>query len=128
MATAPINRDFKKQSAGPVEVLPIPPGRQLPSGEKRSPGIRELINLYAQVTANAFEVARLMVVRTWSQARRGTVHGYHRAARQTRNMAVRTQDQAIYLKREHPVRALAIVAGAAFLAGAASRIWRSRAL
>jgi hypothetical protein len=127
MATSTIQRDFSKQNSGPAEVIPLPPGKQLPSGEEPEPGFRDLLVLYAQVAAHAFELARLSVVKTYYRARNGALQGYSQAAVQSREMASRTEDEAIYLKSEHPVRVLAMIAGAAFVAGAVTRIWRSRA-
>ena len=56
------------------------------------------------------------------------MHGYWRAVRTGRETLMRTQTQVTSQQSEHPLRALAIIAGAAFVTGVSSRIWRSRSL
>ena len=75
--------------------------------------MKELAGMYATLAGHALQLAKQSALWAFCGARHGSVRGYR---------------QASYQKREHPVRALAIIAGTAFLAGAASRIWRSRSV
>ncbi|HEY3628110.1 MAG TPA: hypothetical protein VGL00_17615 [Terracidiphilus sp.] len=127
------------RSGAACEVLPVPPDRQLPShlqppdrqlpAGRRPDGssIQGLIQTYTGLALEALEFARISGLRTWDRARRGTVKNASRAARGTRQIVTRTQNQARNLQRTHPVRVLGIVAATAFLAGVASRLWRSSA-
>ena len=65
--------------------------------------------------------------RLYKGMRTQVAQGYERMATKTKDLARRTQHIARQAKKEHPVQLLAIVAGVAFVAGIAMRIWRSRA-
>lgn len=142
MATR-IQPDFEKHNTGPNgepaiigepdQVFVTPPDHQLPSQATsrttgRTSNISELLRMYAGIAKPAVDVARLATLNTWYQARNSAVHGYSRASHSTRNFAARTQTKAVKMQQEHPLRVLGILAGAAFLAGFAGRIWRSSSL
>ncbi len=115
------------ENATPREI--IAPDHQLPDHTTvHGSSIGDLARAYTQIAGQAFDVARRSVVCAWYRARAGTARTYARTTRATQDMAVRTRDQAVTLQREHPVRLLGMVAGAAFLAGVATRIWRSRSV
>ncbi len=120
------------QNVSPGEacvLLPTPPSRQLPDGGHQSAaGIRDVLRTYAALASQAVEVARHSMIRTYHQARIGAVNNYSRATRKAQDTVVRTWNSASDLKRQHPLGVLAAIAAAAFVAGAATRIWRSRAL
>jgi hypothetical protein len=119
------------QNVSPGEacvLLPTPPGRQLPDGGHESAGIGDVLRSYATLAGQAVEVARHSMIRTYHRARIGTVENYSRATRKAQDTAARTWTRASDLKRQHPLGVLAVIAGAAFVAGAVTRIWRSRAL
>ena len=129
MASASTQTDLIRHLNAPEQTDGLPPGRQLPSGhEGTAPGIGEILRSYSALAGQALDVARVSALRTYYAARNGAIRNYSCAARSARETATRTRIQASDLKREHPVRLLAIFAGAAFVAGAASRIWRSRSL
>ena len=113
-------------------LLPTPPGRQLPDGRHdRAARIRDIIRSYATLATEAVDVARYArysLIRTYQRAREGAVENASRATRKAQDTAARTWTRANDLKRQHPLGVLAVIAGTAFLAAAATRIWRSRAL
>ena len=113
----------------PVLSVPTPPARQLPDGAHESAaGIRDVIRSYITLAGQAVDVARHSMIRTYYRARIGAVENYSRTTSKAQDTAARTLTRANDLKRQHPLGALAVIAGAAFVAGAATRIWRSRAL
>ncbi len=120
------------QNVSPGEacvLLPTPPSRQLPDGgHEPAAGIRDVLRSYAALAGQAVDVARHSMIRTYHRARIGTVENYSRATSKAQDAAARTWTRANDLKRQHPLGVLAAIAGAAFVAGAATRIWRSRAL
>ncbi len=113
--------------SGPAcDVLPVPPARQLPSGTNdRIAWMRDLARAYTELAGEAIGYARVSALRTYYLARAGAVRNYSRATQKTEELVNRTQDKARFVQHEYPVRVLAVVAGAAFIAGVASRIWRS---
>lgn len=124
MTSASIN-----PGVGDACALPAPPNRQLPDGRKaRSIGIRQIAQMYAELAGQAMGVAKLSALKSYHRARHRANNSYSRGTRRAQEMAIHTWNSASDLKREHPVRALAIVAGMAFLLGAASRMWRSQSL
>jgi len=117
------------QPGAACEVLPVPPARQLPDGHAhRGAGIQELTQTYGELARQALSFARVSVMRTWLEARHGTVRGYSRAVDNAQTMAARTGAKAREIEHKYPLQVLAGVAGLAFLAGVAGRIWRSRSL
>jgi len=114
MATPSAETRYTPATIGPDEAIRLAQRKQLPSHtEPHGPGIRELAGMYAGLAGQAVQLARVWALSAFGRARNGAMRGYSGASVQ---------------KREHPVRALAIIAGAAFAAGAASRIWRSRTI
>jgi len=119
MGTAPIGEA--------CDVLPVPPDHQLPSGHEQSgTGVQELARTYTQLARQALEYARISAVRALHNARHGVVKNSSRAAYKTQNLVTVTQDKARNAQRQHPVQVLGVLAGSAFVAGIAIRIWRSQ--
>lgn len=126
--TDPTQIDPTRQIA-PDEVLIVPPDRQLPSGRDQSrSGLGEVLRMYGQLAAQAFDFARQSAVCATYRVRESTNRTSSRAAYNAQEIAKRTRSRASEFQREQPVRALALVAGAAFLAGIGTRIWRSRSI
>jgi len=124
----PTQIDPTRQIA-PDELLVVPPDRQLPSGRDQSgSGLGEIIRMYGQLAGQAFDFARQSAVCAVYRARESATRSSSRATHNAQSIAKRTRSRASEYQREYPVRALAMVAGAAFLAGIGSRIWRSRSL
>jgi hypothetical protein len=114
MATTSEQTRYTEPTIDPDEAIRLAQRKQLPSHtEPRGPGISELAGNYAKLGGQALQLGRILALSTFHRARNGAMRGYRGAGCQ---------------KREHPVRALAIIAGTAFVAGAASRIWRSRTI
>ena len=88
----------------------------------------EIIRMYGQLAGQALDLARQSLVCATYRARESTNRSSSRAAYKVQTIAKRTRSRTSEFQREYPVRALAMVAGAAFLAGIGSRIWRSRSL
>ena len=61
----------------------------------------------------------------YSAARRQTANSCERLARRCHSVALRTVHHVRRTKEEQPLRLLGIIAGVAFAAGVAVRIWRS---
>ena len=117
------------QSGPACDVLTTPPGRQLPDGHAlREPGIADVARAYVDLGRESLAFARLAAIRTYKQSGPRAARTYNRAARGTRSMATRTSQRAQEFQRDYPIQSLGVVAGIAFLAGVAGRIWRSRAL
>jgi len=114
MATPSVQTRYTPETIGPDEAIRLAQRKQLPSHtEPYGPGMRELAGLYAGLAGQAVQLARMCALSALGRARNGAMQGHSGAGDQ---------------KREHPVRALAIIAGTAFLTGAAGRIWRSRSI
>jgi hypothetical protein len=62
----------------------------------------------------------------YRRASRHTVESCEHLARSGEDLASRTAYNLRLAKEERPLQLLAVIAGAAFAAGAAIRIWRSR--
>ena len=129
MAITSTQIDYTTPDGEACEVLPVPPARQLPAGdEERGTGIQELARTYSELARQALEYARISATRAFYEARNGVVQNSSRAAYQTQKMVTIAQDKARNAKRQHPVQVLGVLAGTAFLAGVAIRLWRSHAL
>ena len=129
MGSASTHSGSGNPNVGEACAFSAPPSRQLPDGlGHRGIGIREVFRTYAELAGQAVEVARLSALKTYHRARHGAIENYSRGTRRAQEITTRTWNSANHLKREHPVRVLAIVAGTAFLIGAASRMWRSQNL
>ena len=115
--------------SGPAcDVLTTPPSRQLPDGHAhRELGIAPVARACLDLGRESLAFARLAAIRTYKQSGPRAARTYHRAARTTKSMAARTSQRAHDFQRDYPIQSLAVVAGIAFLAGVAGRIWRSRA-
>jgi len=90
--------------------------------------MREIVSSYAQVAAEAADLARILALNICDRARKRTAERCSRATDKAQAMARQTWTRAGDFKREHPVQLLGILAGTAFLAGVTTRIWRSRSL
>ncbi len=121
---------YVSPSVGEACALSAPPSRQLPGDRGRPQGtsIREVLLASAELAAQAVELAKLSTLKTYHRARNGALDNYSEGTRRAQATAALAWKRASDLKRDHPVRALAIVAGSAFLAGLAVRVWRSHAL
>ena len=82
---------------------------------------------YGKRPTKRMTATRQSAQRLYKGMRTQVAQGYERMATKTKDLARRTQHIARQAKKEHPVQLLAIVAGVAFVAGIAMRIWRSRA-
>jgi len=129
MATTSTQFGYTTPSGDACEVLPVPPARQLPAGdEERGTGIQELARTYTELAREALEYARISAIRAFCDARDGVVENSSRTAYKTQKMVTVVQDKARNAQRQHPVQVLGVLAGTAFAAGVAIRIWRSHAL
>ena len=125
----PMTQSESTISIGEACQVATSPARQLTGGhDERGASIREIARAWAEAANQALELARVSALRTYHRAQRGAVENACRAAYKTQHIATRTQDQARNFQRQYPLRVLGILAGTAFLAGIASRTWRSRAL
>ena len=125
--STPINDPIENGLA--CDVLTTPPSRQLPDGHAhREPGIADVARAYVDLGRESLAYARLAAIRAYRESGPSTTRTYYRAAHTTRSMAARTSQRAQEFQRDYPIQSLAVVAGIAFLAGVAGRIWRSRAL
>lgn len=106
--------------------------RQLRAPDEPGPGIQQLARNYTALAREALEFTgisiRIAALQTYYRTRRATADNACRAAFRTQHVITRTRDQARDFQRQYPMRVLGILAGIAFLAGIAARVWRSRAL
>jgi len=129
MATTSPQIGYTTPRGDACEVLPVPPARQLPaSHEDRGTGIQELAQTYTELARRALEYARISAVRAIREARHGLVENSSRTVYKTQKMVTVAQDKVRNAQRQHPMQVLGVLAGTAFVAGVAIRIWRSRAL
>ena len=111
----------------PLDLGPLTPPTQMPINPterkwRANRGLRRVSNRAMDVLQNTRESAgRFYVV-----ARRRASDGYSRLSQRTGELAKQTQAVVRYTRQEHPVRLLGVIAGTAFAAGVAIRIWRSR--
>lgn len=91
---------------------------------------REAEKLYDEArtrTAEWADAATREAERLYEEARTRASEGYDRVSETAQDATDQTRAVARYLRNEYPLQLLAVLAGAAFLAGMALRIWRSRA-
>ena len=125
MASAPVT-DFDSTISS-EQVNGTPPRRQLPEhSSTQAVGIRDIARMYGDMATQAFRLGTLSARTAFSRSRRSVTQTSARASGSVQNLVTRTKDEANYLRQEHPVRLLSILAGTALLAGAAIRIWRSQ--
>lgn len=116
----------RTQSGPACEVLPVPPDRQLPGGhEERVAGLRELARAYSELARQALEYAKISAIRALHEGRNGVADNSSRAAWKIQKMVTVARDKARNAQRQYPVQVLSVLAGTAFVAGVAIRIWRS---
>jgi ElaB/YqjD/DUF883 family membrane-anchored ribosome-binding protein len=129
MAITSTQIGYTTPSGEACEVLPVPPARQLPAGnEEPGTGIQELARTYTELARQALEYARISAIRAFYETRDSIVENSSRAAYKTKRMVTVAQDKTRNAQRRHPVQVLGVLAGTAFAAGVAIRIWRSHAL
>jgi hypothetical protein len=83
----------------------------------------EKIKRHIRAVSNAVASKMMLAYRS---ASRHTVESCEHLARSGKDLASRTRYSVRRAKEERPLQLLAVIAGAAFAAGAAIRIWRSR--
>lgn len=87
---------------------------------------RSRVEEYAMRAIRILQRTKQPAHEVYERARMGAAEGYTRAVHRVQDLAAFTRTRAQRAKQEHPVQLLAFVAGAAFVAGIAIRIWRSR--
>ena len=118
--------DNSTESGPACEVVPVPPDRHFPTGhEERAVGIQELARNYSELARHALEYGRIYAIRAFHEACNGIAENSSRAAYKTQKMVMVAQDKARNARRQHPVQVLGVLAGTAFVAGVAIRVWRS---
>ena len=91
---------------------------------------REAERLYDEARDRASDLVdttRREAERLYEEARIRATEGYERASETAQDATEQTRHVARYLRNEYPLELIGVLAGAAFLAGMALRIWRSRA-
>ena len=127
MALAAKQDNCMQKSRAPGEVVTMPKGSQLAGRPGVDRSVKQTFLQYTERATRILMTSKESASKAYGQARRQAVQGYSRLARKTQDLGRRTQDGARRVRREHPVQLLAIIAGAAFVAGFAIRMWRSRA-
>lgn len=131
MATIPPETGYSNLGESNVAELPIPPSRQIPAETSpahwRRPAMETALERYAEAVGRTLGVASRSYLDLRERFRGYTADRYSRAEQEAKNLGRRAQENASYVRNRYPLEALGAIAGAAFLAGIALRIWRSRA-
>jgi len=91
---------------------------------------REAEKLYEEALTRASDLVdttRREAERLYDEARTRASDGYERLSGKAQDATDQTRHVARYLRNEYPLQLIGVLAGAAFLAGMALRIWRSNA-
>ncbi len=117
--------EMKSRSADTV-TMPRP-RRQTSTMDERENGVEQAVQDYAGRATDILETAKESARKAYDQVRTQASQGYSRVVAKGKEVGRRTQNRARLVKEKHPLQLIAIIAGAAFVAGIAIRIWRSRA-
>jgi hypothetical protein len=106
---------------------PAPPPTQMPiNPTEREWRKRRGLRSYANRAADLLHTTKQSAGRMYHRARTRAADGYSRLSQRTGELTRQTRSAARYAQHEYPVRVLGVIAGTAFVAGVAIRIWRSR--
>lgn len=112
----------------PLEEMPIPASHQLPAvtvSSIQQPLMEKILQSYAEYVGKVIAITARQLRRTSREVGRGTGSAYSEATHLAEDITVLTRRQVKVIKRDYPLEALGILAGAGILAGFALRIWRS---
>jgi hypothetical protein len=85
-----------------------------------------LFQRYAKQGSRVLQNTRHSASEVYMRVRMDVGEGYTRIGHKLQDLTMRARNRTRHATQEHPVKLLAIVAGAAFITGIAIRIWRSR--
>lgn len=91
---------------------------------------REAEKLYDEARIRAsdlMDTTKREAERIYDETRTRASEGYDRLSEKAQDATDQTRHVARYLRNEYPLQVIGVLAGAAFLAGMALRIWRSNA-
>ena len=127
MALAPKQDNCMERDRVPAEIIRIPQHDvRAPSAQDSGSTVRQTWQEYGKRGTQMITATKQSAQEIYKGTRTHVAQGYSRLATKTKDLARRTQHVARQAKQEHPVQLLAVVAGVAFVAGVALRIWRSR--
>ena len=131
MTTTPPETGYSSLGDANVAEFPVPPSHQIPAvtspAHYRPPAMETALQSYADVVGRALGTASRVYSQWFHRARGYTQEKYSDVERETKNLSRRAQENASYVRERYPLEALGAIAGTAFLAGIALRVWRSRA-
>ena len=131
MTTTPPETGYSSLSEANVAEFPVPPSHQIPAvtspAHYRPPAMESALQSYADAVGRTLGMASRMYSRLFDRAGDYTQEKYSDVERETKNLSRRAQENASYVRERYPLEALGAIAGTAFLAGIALRVWRSRA-
>jgi len=122
MALAAKQDNCQEMETIPVEDIPIDRHHDHPAAN-----VADTAQTVQEYGKRATTLTKQSAQRLYKGMRTQVAQSYERMATKTKDLARRTQHVARQAKKEHPVQLLGIVAGVAFVAGIAMRIWKSRA-
>ena len=129
MAQSLRKSDIPDKPARAARLVPVP-RRELPAitEDLRQPStsVHDKVADAKNRIKNAIITVRSRLSDTYWSGRARTASSYRYVANSSRSLASRTASQVRRAKEEHPLQLLAYMGGAAFVAGLAIRIWRSR--
>jgi hypothetical protein len=109
----------------PAEIVPMPTSCQ-PIGTKTTDVTTKTLGNYLEQTTRVVQASKDSARRAYNQIRPLVSRGYSGVVGRAKNLGRRAQNGAQQVRQEHPLQLVAMIAGAAFVAGVAIRIWRSR--
>ena len=131
MTTTPPETGYSSLGEANATEFSVPPSHQIPAvtspAHYRPPAMESALQSYADAVGRALGTASRMYSQWFDRARGYTQEKYSDVERETKNLSRRAQQNASYVRERYPLEALGAIAGTAFVAGIALRVWRSRA-